>query len=261
MKKFWGLFAVCLVWVACVGAAREATEEEIFERTLPLKPGGLLTLENENGGVTVRSWDRNEVKIWAKKKAYAHDEEEAAELLKEVEIRVDQTADRIDILTDRPRRSSFGNRGVNVTYEITVPKEISLELDTVNGGVEVEEITGTVQANTTNGGVEVRRVRGAVQARTTNGGIEAELLSYNGRDDLTFTTTNGSIRVTFPKDIKAHLEARTTNGHIETDFPITVQGRFSQKSIEGDLNGGGGPLIRLKTTNGSIFLLEAFGQK
>ena len=90
-----------------------------------------------------------------------------------------------------------------------------------------------------------------------NGRLGVELMAYDGKDDLEFTTTNGSIRVLLPKDIKGNMEAMTTNGYIETDFPITVQGRFSKKSIQGDLNGGGPMQIRLKTTNGSIYMEEA----
>jgi DUF4097 and DUF4098 domain-containing protein YvlB len=57
--------------------------------------------------------------------------------------------------------------------------------------------------------------------------------------------------VALPSDVSAELSARTTNGSITTDFPIRVEGRWSRRSLEGSLNGGG-QRIELRTTNGSI---------
>lgn len=53
-----------------------------------------------------------------------------------------------------------------------------------------------------------------------------------------------------PDGFAARLEAETVHGDIQTDLPITVRGRIG-KELSGDLNGGG-PTVRLETTNGGI---------
>lgn len=259
MKIIGFVAALCLLsGLVSSSFAKDAEEQRTFDETYSFDAGGRLRLENQNGAIEVRTWDRDEVRVWARVKVKGRDSREAEEMLEEVEIRVEQSSGRLEIYSDHPRKGWGWGRGISISYELTVPSEIDLMLDTVNGNIEVGEIRGEVIARTTNGGIEVDRVEGSVSAKTTNGGIEVELASFDESSDLEFTTTNGSIHVALPKDIKGAFEARTTNGHIETDFPITVRGKFSNKSVKGDLNGGGNALIRLKTTNGSIFLKEVF---
>ena len=223
----------------------------------------------------------------AEKRAGAGSEEEARQLLEETTVEFDRTEDRIDIRTELPKR----NRNVTVAYTLTVPEEIALELRSANGGIQANDVSGSVDAKTTNGGIGLAGITGAVTARTTNGRIElsgiigaASARTTNGKVDLSevlgpiqanatngsvevaisvlgeqahdivAATTNGGIEVSLPRGLKAHLKASTSNGHIESDFPVTVKGRIG-KSVDGAINGGG-RLIDLKTTNGSIRLKE-----
>jgi DUF4097 and DUF4098 domain-containing protein YvlB len=72
---------------------------------------------------------------------------------------------------------------------------------------------------------------------------------------MTFRTTNGSIKVYFPENLRADVEAKTTNGSVRTDFPIEVRGKVSKRRLKGKINGGGGRIV-LHTTNGGIKILE-----
>ena len=96
-------------------------------------------------------------------------------------------------------------------------------------------------------------VAGTVRARTTNGGVDVSLSGdrWTG-SGLELQTTNGSIELSVPSAFSADLSARTVNGSIRTDFPVTVQGRIG-RSVEAQI-GGGGPPVRLATTNGAIDL-------
>ena len=82
-----------------------------------------------------------------------------------------------------------------------------------------------------------------------------EFLEFEENEDMTFRTTNGSIKVYFPESLRADVEARTTNGSVRTDFPIEVRGEFSKRRLKGKINGGGGRIV-LHTTNGGIKILE-----
>src|SRR5215207_4290111 len=65
----------------------DLTEE--FHQTYQLAPGGRVHLENINGDVRVRGWDRNEVKVDAVKYAYTR------ERLEEARIEVDASAQSV----------------------------------------------------------------------------------------------------------------------------------------------------------------------
>ena len=103
--------------------------------------------------------------------------------------------------------------------------------------------------------MHVYEAAGTLDAKTTNGGIEVELLDFDRGEDMTFRTTNGGIKVYFPHDFSAYIDAKTTNGSIKTDFPIEVRGRFKKNRLKGEINRGGGRIL-MSTTNGSIRILE-----
>ncbi|MCL5020685.1 MAG: DUF4097 domain-containing protein [Bacteroidetes bacterium] len=144
-----------------------------------------------------------------------------------------------------------GSGFVNVEYVLKVPKTVSIDLESTNGGLRVTGVTGSVQTHTTNGGIDLENVGGSVDGSTTNGGILARIAGYARLSGLDLSTTNGGIKVYCPGNVNADVEASTTNGGIHSDFPITVEGNFGGRYVEGKINGGGNP-INLHTTNGGI---------
>lgn len=200
-----------------------------------------------NGGVRVEGWDRDEVRVRAVVQVRAESEERAREILGEIEVRTDGARVR----SDGPRVDWDDDEGWHVNYRIRAPRSTDLELESTNGGLQVTAIEGDLDLDTTNGGISLDEVGGGVRAHTTNGGIDIRLSGGTWRGSgLDARTTNGGIRLAVPDGFAAHLEAETVHGDIHTDFPITVQGRIGRE-LSGDLNGGG-PTVRLETTNGGI---------
>ena len=138
-----------------------------------------------------------------------------------------------------------------MTFEAFVPNRSDLDLETLNGGIGIEDVHGRIRFQVTNGGVALTGLGGDVQGRTTNGGIRLALdgNAWDG-EGADVRATNGGIVLTVPDGYSAHLEAGTTNGGLHFDFPVTVQGRLN-KRIELDL-GNGGASIRAITTNGGV---------
>ena len=67
----------------------------------------------------------------------------------------------------------------NVTYEITVPRNADLNVDTVNGSVHVNDVTGIIKLETTNGKIEVAQMMSVTLScdhRAVDGALGAELL-------------------------------------------------------------------------------------
>lgn len=140
-----------------------------------------------------------------------------------------------------------------VSYELLVPEAADLRLETMNGGIALHDVKGTVEFKTVNGGVTVDSAAGSVRGRTTNGGVEVSLdgTSWQG-EGLDVETTNGGVRVTVPADYSAQLVTGTVNGGMRVDFPVTVQGRIDRR-LDVTL-GRGGPTIRAMTTNGGVVI-------
>jgi DUF4097 and DUF4098 domain-containing protein YvlB len=249
------LIALALTLVAVSAAADSVTEK--FDRTLNVRPGTELEVENVNGRITITAWDQPQVRIHAVKSVRAGDDRAAAEALKQLRIEVKQTGGGVSVDTIYPKRDDnffgfmFGeNINASVTYEIKVPRSMNLSVDNVNGAIAVTDVSGRLELDTTNGKIQVTRCAGTLDASTTNGAIEAELLQVAAGQSMRFETTNGRITLAVPPTVAADINAGTTNGSIKSELPLATS-RFSRTSLRGSLNGGG-PEIRLRTTNGGI---------
>jgi hypothetical protein len=152
---------------------------------------------------------------------------------------------------------------------IQVPVETSLNLDTMNGGhIEVENISGEIEAQSQNASLTITNVSGSVVANTMNGKINVSLNKVTANKSMSFSTMNGNMEIQLPADVKANVKMRSDNGEIWTDFDVKLGatskttvtdnrpsgGRYRvrvDKTIEGTINGGG-PEMRFSTMNGRI---------
>lgn len=202
----------------------------------------------ENGGIAIIGSDRNTIVVISKIEAQAGSEREARELAEGIRIDLGD-----DIRADGPStrwRSSW-----SVSYEVHVPRRISLDLRANNGGIAIENVDGRVEFETTNGGVSLAGLSGNVRGSTSNGGVDVTLsgAQWNG-DGLDVRTTNGGVELEIPTNYSARLETGTVNGGMNIGFPITVQGRIDRR-LTTQL-GQGGPLVRVTTTNGGVTLRQ-----
>lgn len=243
-------------------AAAELTET--IDRTIDVKPGALVELSNVNGRVSVTSWDQPRVRIVARKEVKG-DREAVTDALRELRVDIRPLNGGVVVTTHYPKRGSSSffdwilgeNVNAQVEYDVTVPRTMNLDLETVNGAVRVAGVNGRHGLETTNGKIEVVRCAGSVDATTTNGGITAELIQVAGGQALEFETTNGRIQVSVPKTLAVDIDAGTTNGSIESELPVATT-RVSRNSLRGSINGGGTPL-RMRTTNGGIRIRTTSG--
>jgi hypothetical protein len=203
-----------------------------------------------NGGVVVTGWDRDSVHVRAVVQAQAHNDRDAAGLLREVRVGVESNR----VSADGPRTGSGESWSVSV--EVFVPLRTDLTAETVNGPVAVEDVAGRLDLSTTNGPLTLSGLGGIVRARTTNGPVTVSLtgVRWDG-EGLDAETSNGPVRLSIPASYSARLETGTVNGPLSIDFPIVMQGRISMRRITTNLGQGGAP-IRAVTTNGPVVVVR-----
>ena len=220
---------------------------EIREQTLAPSGGTLAIDGRQNGGVSVKGWDQNQVLVRARVQTGAPTAAEAQALGQQ--IRIETSGSKIFASGPENRR----DYNWNVSFEVFVPRRADLSVETHNGGIAIADVNGRIDFAATNGGVVLKRVGGAVHGSTTNGGLVVELSGdrWDG-ETLDVSTTNGGVVMSVPENYSAHLETGTTNGGISVDFPVNVQGRLT-KQLAFDL-GSGGATIKAMTTNGGVRL-------
>ena len=227
------------------------------ERVVTLAPRDLRLDATTNGGVRVAAWDRDEIEIRATVSAVAPSDAEAERLLQQVRLRTDGTV-RAETPEIRPGHDAW----VAVEYDVRVPRRTDLDLTALNGGIQVEGVSGDVEAQTVNGALGLDGVDGRVRARTVNGSVAVNVARWSG-DGMDVSTTNGSITMDLPPSLSATVDARTSVGPIRIDgLPLSDEGCTSRGGasvgcvggrVRGDL-GSGGPTLRASTTHGAIRL-------
>lgn len=242
-----------IVTIVFAGVVQAQRLQEPFDRTLEVRAGTAVSIDNVNGRIVVTTWDQPRVRIHAIRKA------ESREALDKLSIDVRQNAGGLSIETRMPKKNDgggfldflFGNDGnSSIDYDVTIPRSMDLKVENTNGSITASDVAGAIELSTTNGRIESIRCAGSINAGTTNGAIRAELVRVAPGKPMKFETTNGSITLLVPPSFAANVSAETTNGSIRTDLPVTTKS-FSRRELRGTLNGGGAEL-GLYTTNGSI---------
>ncbi len=219
---------------------------EVREFTVAAVAGALTVDAGRNGGITVEGWNQNSIRVLARVQAWSRDDD-AEDMVRAISVDTGRT-----ISADIP--GSGRGRGAAVSFRLSVPGASDLSLETLNGSISITDVVGDIEFRARNGAIRLDDVGGDVQGRTTNGRVSVTLggSEWDGRG-LDVETTNGRVTLRVPEGFRADLTIGTVNGRFETDIPITVQGRLNRRRLTTELNGGG-PAIRVVTTNGRVHL-------
>ena len=237
-------------------ASGKATDT--WSRTYTVAAGGRFELINVNGRITAESTDGKDVVVEGKRTAKGRSDEAAKELLGRLEIREEVGGSTVRVESRPPRTSGFG--GHEIEWTVKVPKGLTVDLRTINGGVRLNGLSGEIHAKTTNGGVKGQNIiPETIEASSVNGGIEIELgAPLDSTDSVEISTVNGGASLQMPSESKATITARAVNGGVRVnDLDIKQDDEpheFERKRrLNGTLNGGGAK-VSISTTNGGVRL-------
>lgn len=244
--------SLLLLLALSIGAARAETLKSAFAETHPFDPHGTIRLSNTNGSVTVRTWDRSEVRIEGEKRASNQ------ETLDGIVVAIEATMQTLTVKTTHPVRhgSWFSwlwnrGRGEEVEFVLTVPATVTLDgINTVNARVTIDGVQGTVEARTVNGGLQVSGLRSGATLTTVNGSIRAEFAAVAPQGQLNLRTVNGGVTVALPAGAGATLAISTVNGGISCALPLVVK-KSGSRQLSGTI-GDGAASLKVSTVNGGV---------
>jgi len=258
MKSFIVGF-VLLAACSCQALARGSGITEEFHQSYALSRGGSVRLNNVNGGVEVKVWDKDEVKVDAVKHADDRD------MMDQIQVVVNASSDLVDIDTRYPdHENNHGDHGSWVEYTVTVPRDANLDkIRTVNGDIGISDVRGKLYASTVNGTVRASEVENDCWLETVNGKIQADFAALKSGSDATLKTVNGSVAIYLPAGASAKIEAKTVSGRISNDFGLVSSREKDEQSfvkigdsVDGNI-GNGGANVCAESVNGSIKILKS----
>ncbi|MEQ6123394.1 DUF4097 family beta strand repeat-containing protein [Pseudotenacibaculum sp. MALMAid0570] len=254
-------------------AVNLTAQEETIKVPLsdPSKPGKLKLVIN-SGNITVKGYSGKEVIVKATRregrKHWRKDKGGDKKGLKRIavnglEFRAEED-DNYVVVDTRYYQA--------IDFEVQVPKNFSLKLRTVNNGnIVVENVNGAMDVSNTNGSITLTDVSGSVSADALNKDIKVTFVKVTPNAPMAFSSFNGDIDITFPKDIKAKVKVKSERGEIYTDFDINAKpsdskiavrnksgkGKTYQVKVEkwvvGTINGGGAEIL-FKNYNGDVII-------
>jgi DUF4097 and DUF4098 domain-containing protein YvlB len=285
--------ALLLGIVAAPGVRAQST----FDSTVAVRGGTRLSVENPSGHISIRSWNRSQVRIQAElesDRARVSVRDESGRLhvgpagrhpRGEVEYTITvpggMAVDVNGMSADVEVIRACGEVQVAVmSGDVTVDcARGSVRVQTMAGDVTVSDAEGDVEVATTSGDVDIRGARGRVAARNTSGDVQLEQVDAT---DVTAETVSGTISFIGPlRDngryrLEAHsgevtvrvqgtlnatVEVSTFSGEFESDFPVQLEpgSRVSARDWSFRV-GTGGARLRMQSFSGTVSLRRAAGR-
>lgn len=219
-------------------------------QTYTVKPGATLVVHETNGKVHVTATDGDRIEVSATKVTKAPSEDAAKQMLKEFNISENATADRVELDgTAQSLNLGFG-RSRWVEYEIKVPRSAAVTIKTTNSEVSANGIGGFFRVETVNGRIAADGLGDGADVSAINGAVDLAF-SKVAESGIRCKTTNGQIIITIPQSSKARITGSVMNGVIHTEHLQVQATDESRRRLDATV-GGGGPEIRLESTNGEV---------
>jgi Putative adhesin len=139
---------------------------------------------------------------------------------------------------------------LSISFKIYVPQQVSTDLRTSGGGIQLDNLKGNEKFSTSGGGLSIDRLSGSVNGRTSGGGITVS----NSTDDIDLETSGGGIAA---KDCSGNITLKTSGGGI---LLKNLQGHIVARTSGGGIDGKhiSGELIT-GTSGGGISLTDMSG--
>lgn len=268
---FHRLFAAAVL-LSTLAAAE--TFEDRQTKTFDFKPGQTLRFESEYGHLDVRSGDVAKVTLEAYRRVETGSKEAAQKIFDDLAIDSAPQADGLGISAyfkngweerdggwhergpcmsgnhvhslrndDTTYCLKYGEELREIRYTLTVPKKVTLNVETRAGHITIDDIDGPVTAQSAGGHITARHIGGTANIRTAGGHISVT----DSSGPATLKTAGGHITI---GDVGGDLIAETAGGHIETGHvkgsakTRTAGGHIEIKQADG--------AIEAKTVGGSI---------
>jgi hypothetical protein len=215
-----------------------AIADTTFEERLDLAPGGSFELDVDRGRVDLRGGSSEGVVVIVKSTR--------DDVREKFEWKFESDGNTARVVARRPasERGFWGwlkSDNYRLSFEVTVPTDTEVTVDTSGGSVRVEGIRGRVDADTSGGKIELTGIEGEVNADTSGGSIRVENITGDARLDTSgggieaagvrgsvwADTSGGSIRI---DDVEGDARADTSGGSISMS---NIGGR-----VEADTSGG-----------------------
>lgn len=238
------------------------------EKKFSVGAGASLTVGNISGDIKVVSWDKDVISVSYKIIAHTTSRSKAKEYADKVIVEMKKRGNHIRVKVEYEKSGffSFGKQTIraSVDFEIKVPKDCNLDLNSVSGDVNVSEIKSDIEVSSVSGDSVIKNCAGNLDSSNVsgdltiagfNGKIKAKNVSGDSyledlKSSLTIEGVSSDIIVKSGTLTKVSIE--TVSGDCALHAEIKDAGSIEVETISGDLR------IYLHDTDSASYYLKTF---
>lgn len=215
------------------------------ERTTAATPDVVLSVCLGSGSLSVRAWDRNEVRVrWS--------DGLQIELRRPAAVSNSAPAKELTLTSDgtlsKPRSSClpFGDieldvpRGANLQVQtrdadVSVSGVFRVNVVTQGGTVSVQRVTRFVDVVSIGGSISVQNSKASIKLHSVGGSIDAQSLAPSAAGDICEAGTVGG-DISLAQISHGQVIVSTVSGDVSFSSTLTHGGRYSFQAIQGDVS-------------------------
>ena len=238
LKPLTMIIVCCCTITAVAQKSTETIKEEVQFNTSSKE--NVFYVDNMHGAIEVEGYNGKKIVIEVTKTITGKTAEIVSKGKREINLKVQKKGNKIYAYSDSPytffdlesgeynHRENWNSRRSRRKYEysldfkIKVPKNVSIDVSTVNDGdIYVQNIHGvTLSANNVNGAITLKNVSGATDVNALNKDINI-VYTENPTSESWYRSLNGDINIKFKEMLNANVSHRTMNGGFYTSYAVS----------------------------------------
>ncbi|MFT3679007.1 MAG: DUF4097 family beta strand repeat-containing protein [Ferruginibacter sp.] len=251
MKK---LFSTALLAVSVIAANAQfnAAKTPFLTQSLSSKNIDEVYSETSGGNISVTGVAASEARV----EVYAvpngrEDRLSEAEIKERInadyDLKVDVSGTKLTASARSKHRLLNWKKGLSISFKIYVPKNITTDLNTSGGNIDLKNLSGRLKFETSGGNLDIDDVAGNIDGRTSGGNINVN----HATDHVELTTSGGNIEA---RNCDGMVQLTTSGGDLRLyDLKGTIKASTSGGNVAGKNIGGE---LRAGTSGGNVDLTE-----
>ncbi|MDZ7363428.1 MAG: DUF4097 domain-containing protein [candidate division KSB1 bacterium] len=247
-------------------AAPGQENTKIEERTFDFQAGGRIQVIGDAGFIRVESWDKNEIHLRYTKRVWDSSRRSAERRLEDLQVEISDQPGQLTIrqvpgFDERdfrffdifdPDRWGHSRHASRIDFELKVPRQCHLILESDEGDIIVRQIEGEVKVDSDEGNIDLENLSaGEVSAETDEGEIDCRNLQLDdyqlqlASDEGTLRASDVAARGIWAETDEGDMvllrlnagggKINSDEGDVEADFMRFDEGSWSITTDEGDV--------------------------
>jgi hypothetical protein len=231
-------------------STEDLPERDEIKQSYELGAGARVEVRGINGTVDIETGYVENAQVHIVRSANTRDD------LNYHKIVIEQTGNSLVVRGEREQGRWQRDHNVRQRVMLTLPRQVDLNVNGVNGRTTVGEIEGPVRLSGINGQVTVAQAVGYSDISGINGRVSVTI-SKLGERGLHVSGVNGGVELKFVDEVNADVDVTGINGTVNADVPnVVLQGKIDRQNFHAKIGVGGSP-IKVNGINGHVKLVRA----